>query len=219
MSDLRGDALQHSDRGGADSDDPAASRFGFVDCTRGCFAQLITLVVHDVSGDGLGLHRCESSEADMQGEKANLHAASGNFGQQRFGEMQASSWGRDRAGRLREDGLISLAVLFHFGCCPCERCREAAGLRPDRSSRSAMLIAPPKRKRRWPSWFVSRTVARTSVGWPSLSRRMILRSHPRSFPGTDHDPPIVGRVLLEQQDFKPPARVSIHAAEASGDHA
>ena len=46
-----------------------------------------------------------------------------------------------------------------------------------------------------------------------------LRSHPRPFPGTEHDPPIVGRVLLEQQDFKPPVRVRIHAAEASGDYA
>jgi hypothetical protein len=46
-----------------------------------------------------------------------------------------------------------------------------------------------------------------------------LRSYSRPFPRTEHDPPIVDRVFFEQQDFKLPTRVSIHAAEASGDHA
>ena len=82
LCDLRGDGFQNPDRGGADSDDAAARRFGFINCARGGFAQLVMLVVHDVSGDGLGLHRCEGSEPDMQCDKANLHAARGKFRQQ-----------------------------------------------------------------------------------------------------------------------------------------
>ena len=66
MSDLRGDAFQHADGGGADGDDPAARGLGFVDGTRGFLAQLVTLLVHGVGGDGFGLHRRERSQADVQ---------------------------------------------------------------------------------------------------------------------------------------------------------
>ena len=52
-----------------------------------------------------------------------------------------------------------------------------------------------------------------------VSRKMICVPTRARLPGTQHDPPIVDRVLLEQQDLKLPARVRIHAAEAGGDHA
>ena len=110
--------FQHADRGGADGDDPAARGFGFVDGTRSFLAQLVTLLMHGVGGDGFGFHRRESAQTDVQRQKANLHTARGDFGEQRFGEMQSGGRGCDRAGGLGKGGLVSLTVLLPSGQRP-----------------------------------------------------------------------------------------------------
>ena len=40
----------------------------------------------------------------------------------------------------------------------------------------------------------------------------------RAFARPQHDPPVVGRVFLEQQDFKLSAGLGIGATQAGGDH-
>ena len=95
MCGLTGKGFQHAEGGGADGDHTAARGLGFVDGTGGFLAQLVTLFVHGVCGDGFRLHRRERSQADVQRQEANLHAARGDFCQQRLGKMQPGGRGRN----------------------------------------------------------------------------------------------------------------------------
>ena len=49
---------------------------------RGGFADFKAFFVHDVGGEGFGLHRREGSQADMQGDEVDFDAARADFVEQ-----------------------------------------------------------------------------------------------------------------------------------------
>src|ERR1035437_3949546 len=56
------------------------------------------------------------------------------------------------------------------------------------------------------------------ASFPALVSKDNPRSHSRPLARAQHCPPIVGGILLQQEDFKLSLRVRVCAAEPSGDH-
>src|SRR6266567_283907 len=107
-----GKALKYPHGSGADGDDRPPGPLGLVNFARAFLAQLVTLRLHRVGGDGFSLHRRKRSQSDMQRDEADLHACRTDFVQQRFGEVQTRGGRSDGAWRLGENSLVALTVLL-----------------------------------------------------------------------------------------------------------
>ena len=66
------------------------------------------------SASVFGFHRQKSASADVQGDKANFHAARADFFQQLRREMQARGRRGHGAGGLGKNSLIALLVFRQF---------------------------------------------------------------------------------------------------------
>jgi len=144
----------------------------------------------------------------VQRQKNGLHAARGDFGQQRFREMQSGGRGRDGAGGPREDGLVSLAVLPIRFLSVARDIRRQGNLRPARRAGRRYSDAPVKRKRRCPHH---------SCQAPWRARRLAGRGCPGNDLAFPRAPVLPGRsmthivdgIFLEQQNLELPARMRI----------
>ena len=108
---LRGDAFEHAHAGRADGNDALSGFFCFIYGKGRFFTEFKSFRVHLVFRERFSFHRRKCPEADMQGDKANFHAARANFIQQFFREMQTGGRRGHGAGRPGEHGLITVPVL------------------------------------------------------------------------------------------------------------
>src|ERR1019366_502855 len=95
----------------ADRHDAPPLSFRAIHALGGVRGNLRPLEVHPVLLDAVHLHGLERAEAHVQRHARDLDTFRGDGGEQLFREVQARGGRRDRAGAIREDGLVVDRVL------------------------------------------------------------------------------------------------------------
>ncbi len=95
----------------ADRDDAMSFAFRPMHAFGGVRGDLHPLEIHPMLFDAIDFHGLERAEADVQRHARDLDAPRRDGGEQLAGEVEARGRRRDRAGALRENGLVVDRVL------------------------------------------------------------------------------------------------------------